>query len=186
MPYRPREPAFSEFKQAKRLSFPVEIAYPECGYLECKLNWFEVADLLGPPMLTSWLDGLGMFDAWAYEFPCGLKMAFMFFHEPNARGGILLDSPELEHGLRHLPFQEGDATPMNGEGLTWVLDQIIKHYPHRRAEIESLHAFQVWRIDDNGNVFTVGEPTSERDARCLVQQYEARGHKQMYWVAPVK
>jgi hypothetical protein len=45
---------------------------------------------------------------------------------------------------------------------------------------------QVWRIDDNGNVFAVGEPASEHDARCLVQQYEERGHKQMYWVAPVK
>jgi hypothetical protein len=55
-----------------------------------------------------------------------------------------------------------------------------------RAEIESLSAFQVWRIDGNGNVFAVGEPTSERDARCLVQQYEDRGHKQMYWVTPVK
>jgi hypothetical protein len=58
--------------------------------------------------------------------------------------------------------------------------------PEPRAEIESLRAFQVWRIDDNGNVFAVGEPTSERDARCLVQQYEARGHKQMYWVAAAK
>ena len=53
------------------------------------------------------------------------------------------------------------------------------------CESQDLHAFQVWRIDDNGNVFTVGEPTSERDAHCLVAQYEARGHKQMYWVAPV-
>jgi hypothetical protein len=58
--------------------------------------------------------------------------------------------------------------------------------PQRSTEIESLRAFQVWRIDDNANVFAVGEPASEHDARCLVQQYEERGHKQMYWVAPVK
>ena len=59
------------------------------------------------------------------------------------------------------------------------------HEPDDR-DLEIPPAFQVWRIDDNGNVFTVGEPTSERDARCLVAMYEARGHKQMYWVAPVK
>ena len=51
-----------------------------------------------------------------------------------------------------------------------------------RRESDEPHAFQVWRIDDNGNVFAVGEPTSERDARCLVAQFKARGHKQTYWV----
>jgi diamine N-acetyltransferase len=54
----------------------------------------------------------------------------------------------------------------------------------KRPQQLELNVFQVWRIDDNGNVFTVGEPTSERDARCLVAEFEARGHKQMYRVAP--
>lgn len=48
------------------------------------------------------------------------------------------------------------------------------------------YTFQVWRIDDNGNVFAVGEPTSDRDARCQLAMYEARGHKQTYWVERVK
>lgn len=55
-----------------------------------------------------------------------------------------------------------------------------------RRESHESAAFQVWRIDDNGNVFTVGEPTSERDARGQVAMYEARGHKQTYWVEPAK
>ena len=40
----------------------------------------------------------------------------------------------------------------------------------------------VWRIDDNGNTFVVRERLSREEADRLVAEFEARGHKQMYWV----
>jgi len=39
----------------------------------------------------------------------------------------------------------------------------------------------VWRIDDNGNTFVVREHLSKDDAERLVEEFAARGHKQMYW-----
>jgi hypothetical protein len=39
----------------------------------------------------------------------------------------------------------------------------------------------VWRIDDNGNSFVVREHLGRDEAERLVEEFTARGHKQMYW-----
>jgi UDP-N-acetyl-2-amino-2-deoxyglucuronate dehydrogenase len=39
----------------------------------------------------------------------------------------------------------------------------------------------VYRIDDNGNTFVVREHVSRDEADRVVAEFEARGHKQMYW-----
>ena len=39
----------------------------------------------------------------------------------------------------------------------------------------------VWRIDDTGNTFVVRQRLAHEDALRLVAEFEARGHKQMYW-----
>jgi hypothetical protein len=41
----------------------------------------------------------------------------------------------------------------------------------------------VWRQDDNGNRFEVARKDSRLEAEDLAAAMEARGHKQMYWVA---
>jgi hypothetical protein len=41
----------------------------------------------------------------------------------------------------------------------------------------------VWRQDDNGNRFEVARKDSRADAEELAMVMEARGHKQLYWVA---
>lgn len=43
----------------------------------------------------------------------------------------------------------------------------------------------VWRQDDNGNRFEVARRDSRADAEELAATMEARGHKQLYWVAKV-
>jgi hypothetical protein len=43
-------------------------------------------------------------------------------------------------------------------------------------------AWAAWRIDDNGNTFVVREHLTREEADRLVAEFEARGHKQMYWV----
>ncbi|GIE83004.1 hypothetical protein Aph02nite_89540 [Actinoplanes philippinensis] len=41
----------------------------------------------------------------------------------------------------------------------------------------------VWRQDDNGNRFVVTKRASRAEAEEVASEMEARGHKQLYWVA---
>ncbi|MFG2911823.1 SPOR domain-containing protein [Kitasatospora sp. NPDC048298] len=41
---------------------------------------------------------------------------------------------------------------------------------------------RVMRQDDNGNRFVVAKDLDPAEARRLAAEFEARGHKQMYWV----
>jgi hypothetical protein len=45
--------------------------------------------------------------------------------------------------------------------------------------------WRVLRLDDNGNTFAIAEVASELDARAIAAAFEARGHKQMYFVERV-
>lgn len=40
----------------------------------------------------------------------------------------------------------------------------------------------VCRLDDNGNEFVVARTRTLDEAEALVAEFEARGHKQTYWV----
>ncbi|MGW3038997.1 hypothetical protein ACWC9T_02905 [Kitasatospora sp. NPDC001159] len=42
--------------------------------------------------------------------------------------------------------------------------------------------FRVMRQDDNGNRFLVAKGLGRAEAQRLAAEFEARGHKQMYWV----
>ena len=44
--------------------------------------------------------------------------------------------------------------------------------------------WEVHRQDDNGNRFIVQTGLSREEAERLVEQFEARGHKQVYWAEP--
>jgi hypothetical protein len=49
------------------------------------------------------------------------------------------------------------------------------------AEASAAQSWTVYRIDDNGNVFVVKSGLNLSEAQRLVAEFEARGHKQMYW-----
>jgi catechol 2,3-dioxygenase-like lactoylglutathione lyase family enzyme len=44
----------------------------------------------------------------------------------------------------------------------------------------------VWRQDDNGNRFLISAGHTREEAERLCNEFEARGHKQLYWVSPHK
>ena len=46
--------------------------------------------------------------------------------------------------------------------------------------------WSVWRQDENSNCFLVKDGLTEPDAQRLVQEYEQKGHKQLYWVKETK
>jgi hypothetical protein len=89
----------------------------------------------------------------------------------------------------------GDGPP--AQGLGHRVDDILRraeqqaadlvrdarrkaHEVRSRAEAE---LWVVWRQDDNGNRFEVARVESREDADALAATMEARGHKQLYWVA---
>ena len=167
-------------ENAKPLAFPVPFPNVPAFLLSCNVSREAASEILGPPMHTDWVDGSGNADFWAFAYPCGLQVVFEFLH--HFRGGIVLaDSPEIAHVLRHIPFATRDCDRIDDATLQSELRYLLSAFPERKAEIDSLHAFQVWRQGDDGNAFTVGDPTSERDAKCWVQHFESLGHKQVYW-----
>lgn len=169
---------------ANRLAFPLPFPDLPTWLFVCNVSRHVAAEKLGPPMLTDWIDGLGNADFWAFEFPCGLKVAFEFYHLVP-RGRLIADSPELDHILRHIPFSLAECVRIDDAALRAQLQGLLSAFPERKSEIESLHSFQVWRQGDDGNPFHVGSPTSERDAKCWVRHLESLGHKQLYWYSPI-
>lgn len=177
---------FKSLRHAKPLAFAVAFAAEPPCLISLQVTRSQAQDILGPPHRTDWVDGLGDADFWAFEYSCGLQVAFEFLHEdPQGGGRVVADSPETEHILRHIPFPTNACRKATEEEFRSQLAELVKWYPHRQAEIENLRAFQVWRQGDDGNRFPVGEPTSERDAKCWVAQLESLGHKQAYWYSRV-
>ncbi len=141
-------------------------------------------DVLGPPMLTEWVDGLGDNDFWALEYPCGLQVVIQSMH--TGRGIMAYaDSPEVNHVSRHFPFADEDCHRISDSDLESNLALLLGAFPERKDEFDSLYSFQVWRQGDDGNPFTIDGPTSERDAKCRVAELDALGHKQLYWYSRI-
>ncbi|MEE1784063.1 SPOR domain-containing protein [Streptomyces sp. SP17BM10] len=44
-----------------------------------------------------------------------------------------------------------------------------------------MSTFRVMRQDDNGNRFVVARGLAKDEAERLAAEFEARGHKQLYW-----
>lgn len=42
--------------------------------------------------------------------------------------------------------------------------------------------WQVWRQDDHGNRALVAEKLTREVAEQMVMEFEAKGHKQLYWL----
>ncbi len=40
------------------------------------------------------------------------------------------------------------------------------------------------RLDDNGNEFVVRDNLTRPEVEALLREFEARGHKQSYWLRP--
>ncbi len=53
------------------------------------------------------------------------------------------------------------------------------------VEIDGDKGWAVWRQDDNGNRFLVRDALSKDDAHQTALRFEARGHKQTYWIEPM-
>ena len=126
----------------------------------------------GPPSVVS--NGIGVFDALCLRFACGLEVGLWRFHlgaqlrtiDPAtelSRFEIHANQPDLAHIAFHL------EVPVDMMSL-WT-DRAPKP------------AVILMRTDDNGNDVEVKRLTNRCEAAALARAYEARGHKQTYWIA---
>ncbi|GAB1270340.1 hypothetical protein NBRC116493_35940 [Aurantivibrio infirmus] len=74
----------------------------------------------------------------------------------------------------------GIEDPHRKQSVDWILDKLFK--PEYIALLED--KWEVWRQDDNGNHFKMKEDLSYPQAKEIVAEYTAKGHKQFYWVLP--
>jgi hypothetical protein len=167
-----------------RFPLPLPWRYAPAGIVIIPGDLDVLQQHFGEPHLTAPEEGVGTFDYWGFELPCGLQIGIKRSHDANAAAATS-NRIEPGHIVRHLPFAREEVSLVDHGCLQFDIEFIAKHFPERQAELEALRHFQVYRIDDNGNIFTVGEPTSEGDAHCLAAELEARGHKQMYYVRRV-
>ena len=170
---------------AKPLAFPVPFPDVPAYLVYVNVSRAAAAERLGPPTLVDRVEGLGTADFWAFEFPCGLQCAMEFCHLSEG-GRVVADAPEVAHVLRHLPFPRSQCVSIDDEALTCELALLLQAFPERKAQVDALHSFEVWRQGDDGNPIRIGDATSERDASCLVKQLTSSDHKQIYWYSPVE
>ena len=57
----------------------------------------------------------------------------------------------------------------------------VSIYWSRYIRMSERGGWRVWRQDDNGNRDVVEVVESEDRAKEIVSEFEARGHKRMYW-----
>lgn len=67
-----------------------------------------------------------------------------------------------------------EVLELTSKNLTWF-DKNIKLHPH-----------ELWRQDDNGHQFLIETFPCKADAVRAMKEFEARLHKQAYWVQKVK
>lgn len=98
----------------------------------------------------------------------------------NIRWGLRVD--DLDPVLARLAAL-GIATRREGEAHV-VVDPDGSHLELRRDRSGDDGRWSLWRQDDNGNRFLMSSALTRAEAERLAAAFEARAHKQIYWIAP--
>jgi hypothetical protein len=149
---------------------PGGVAWKSPPLFNLRLSRASIVAVLGEPPLTN-LDsnGVGLFDAWALRFRCGLESTIWIFHgtDPDEPANVEIQASERDfaHLRFHLPLPTGDAS-------RWEPDSMV----------DAPRDWLVMRQDDSGNRYPLGAFSSACEAGDTARVFEARGHKQIYWV----
>lgn len=171
-------------EQPKQLAFPTPFPGLFSIVFALDISRDSIPSVLGDPVRISEMDAQGQCDFWAFEYPCGLQVVYQFPHrEPS--GFVLADYPEPQHVGRHIPFAPDVCMKLDEQTLKAEQRRLLGDFPDRHRELNSLHAYQVWRQGTDGNAFRIGEATSKRDADCWVNHFESLGHHQHYWCSKI-
>jgi len=130
-------------------------------------------------------NGIGPFDCHCLRFACGLEVALWRFHlgaglrtiDPRIEPSVYEVHANSPRDLAHIAFHVG--VPV--ESLTvWTSSG------GSAAAVIPPPALVVMRVDDNGIEAEIKRVTNRCEADALVRAYEARGHKQTYWIRGVE
>ena len=121
-------------------------------------------------------NGLGLFDAWALRFACGLEVCLWMFQR-RSDGTPIEDATELatievhanEAHERHLRFH----LPVPLVDVSYGVPSPL---------VEETRSWRVARQDDAGVCFEIARYGSRCEAEAVAEAFERRGHKQRYWV----
>lgn len=88
---------------------------------------------------------------------------------------ITLETKEFENALEYMNLISKISRSL--------IEDIKKNY---ELNFGNLERFNLYRQDDNSNIFLIKTYSSSRVANYFKQIFEERGHKQMYWVEQSK
>ncbi len=120
-------------------------------------------------------DAPGPVELWFFELPWGLKVG-LEYHLSISEFNVAVDRFENEAMLNYLDL--GRHTHY------WNFGSIELHKNAVPVLSEGLHPHSLYRLDDNGNTVLMRTYESRRVADYFQLVYEARGHRQLYWVEP--
>lgn len=113
------------------------------------------------------------------------EMLIALFEDPHQRQFGLMHALQVhDHGTdilfpRKMPgwesylFEVLDFLKLDRNDLSWI---------RASTDLTQASSWNLCRLDDNGNEFVMATYGTEGKAKRLMQEYEARGHKQTYWV----
>jgi hypothetical protein len=120
-------------------------------------------------------DAPGPVELWFFELPWGHKIT-LEAHTSIAYLNVYLESLEIDAVIDFLDLRSHDVFIDTGKV------QLLRN----RCPIftRGIEPCSLYRLDDNGNTALVHRYESRRVADYHRALYEARGHKQVYWVEP--
>ncbi len=140
----------------------------------------EAVATLGSPQYEA-VDGWAPepVDLWLFRLDCGVEVVLYWLHPHGvATAGLSVQSndADIDHVLSHLPMLVGRERDR--------ADSFDPAYL-RTAGYPQPEPCRVMRQDDNGHVFEVRRCQSRKSAECVAAEFQARPHKQHYWVERV-
>lgn len=118
-------------------------------------------------------DAPGPVELWFFDLPWGHKIT-LEYHLAISQVHIHVDSLEIEAVVEFIGLGKYPRH-LSAYFIDLLRSGAVEHAP---ALIRS----NLYRQDDNGKQFLVHSYESQRIAHYYQQIYEARGHKQRYWV----
>lgn len=140
-----------------------------------EIPYEEFIDRFGPKHSAhpqDW-DAPGPVELWFFELPWGHKIT-LEYHLTIGQANIYLESLEIEAVLDFLNLK-----PYTVYLHTDTINLLRNRFP---VYTRDLSPSNLYRLDDNGNTALMHSYESSRVADYYQRLYEARGHKQHYWV----
>jgi len=118
-------------------------------------------------------DAPGPVDLWFFELPWGHKIT-LEYHLTISQVNIYVESLEIDAVLEFVGLKDHKFY-LHTDTITLLRSRCPVY-------TRDLNPCSLYRLDDNGNTALVHSYESRRVADYYQRLYEARGHKQYYWV----